>query len=149
MFTQENWAFAHSRSDMRHQPYYVRNGFNECKLIFINVPYLTLVFSISLQLMLDSWNQHIFSNIKQRLQDSAMKLVLAERNGEAFEKQLVIGVRESYGKKISIKNQLQLTSKNEKKKPKKIEVMYDFVCSFYLSKYCKYVHIFSRNYFST
>ncbi len=48
--------------------------------------------------MLESWNDHIFNNIKQRLQDSAMKLVLAERNGEAFEKQLVIGVRESYGK---------------------------------------------------
>ncbi|XP_033635857.1 cullin-5-like [Asterias rubens] len=48
------------------------------------------------KLMLESWNDHIFNNIKQRLQDSAMKLVLAERNGEAFEKQLVIGVRESY-----------------------------------------------------
>ena len=51
------------------------------------------------QLMLDSWNSSIFSNIKQRLQDSAMKLVHAERNGEAFDSQLVIGVRESYGKK--------------------------------------------------
>ena len=48
--------------------------------------------------MLDSWNSSIFSNIKQRLQDSAMKLVHAERNGEAFDSQLVIGVRESYGK---------------------------------------------------
>ena len=50
------------------------------------------------QLMLDSWNQSIFSNIKHRLQDSAMKLVHAERNGEAFDSQLVIGVRESYGR---------------------------------------------------
>lgn len=49
------------------------------------------------QLMLDSWNHSIFSNIKQRLQDSAMKLLHAERNGEAFDSQLVIGVRESYG----------------------------------------------------
>lgn len=48
--------------------------------------------------MLDSWNQSIFGDIKQRLQDSAMKLVRAERNGEAFDSQLVIGVRESYGK---------------------------------------------------
>jgi len=48
--------------------------------------------------MLDSWNSSIFFNIKQRLQDSAMKLVHAERNGEAFDSQLVIGVRESYGK---------------------------------------------------
>jgi len=47
--------------------------------------------------MLDSWNECIFHNIKYRLQDSAMKLVHAERNGEAFDSQLVIGVRESYG----------------------------------------------------
>ncbi|KAL3882595.1 hypothetical protein ACJMK2_028922 [Sinanodonta woodiana] len=52
--------------------------------------------SIVRKLMLDSWNSSIFSNIKQRLQDSAMKLVHAERNGEAFDSQLVIGVRESY-----------------------------------------------------
>lgn len=39
-----------------------------------------------------------FVDIKQRLQDSAMKLVQAERNGESFDSQLVIGVRESYGK---------------------------------------------------
>lgn len=52
--------------------------------------------SIVRKLMLDSWNQSIFMNIKDRLQDSAMKLVHAERNGEAFDSQLVIGVRESY-----------------------------------------------------
>lgn len=52
--------------------------------------------SIVRKLMLDSWNQSIFSNIKHRLQDSAMKLVHAERNGDAFDSQLVIGVRESY-----------------------------------------------------
>lgn len=50
------------------------------------------------KLMLDTWNESIFSNIKNRLQDSAMKLVHAERLGEAFDSQLVIGVRESYGK---------------------------------------------------
>lgn len=48
--------------------------------------------------MLDTWNESIFSNIKNRLQDSAMKLVHAERQGEAFDSHLVIGVRESYGK---------------------------------------------------
>ncbi|ELK38227.1 Cullin-5, partial [Myotis davidii] len=48
------------------------------------------------KLMLDTWNESIFSNIKNRLQDSAMKLVHAERLGEAFDSQLVIGVRESY-----------------------------------------------------
>ena len=52
--------------------------------------------SVVRKLMLDSWNQSIFSNIKQRLQDSAMKLVHSERTGEAFDSQLVIGVRESY-----------------------------------------------------
>lgn len=52
--------------------------------------------------MLDSWNNQIFVNIKQRLQSSAMKLVRAERNGEAFDSQLVIGVRESYGKLLII-----------------------------------------------
>lgn len=52
--------------------------------------------------MLDSWNQSIFNDIKQRLQDAAMRLVRAERNGEAFDSQLVIGVRESYGNEQSI-----------------------------------------------
>uniref|UniRef100_T1IY43 Cullin-5 n=1 Tax=Strigamia maritima TaxID=126957 RepID=T1IY43_STRMM len=48
------------------------------------------------KLMLDMWNQSIFSENKHSLQNSAMKLVHAERNGEAFDSQLVIGVRESY-----------------------------------------------------
>ncbi|XP_065226095.1 cullin-5 isoform X2 [Planococcus citri] len=48
------------------------------------------------KLMLDTWNSSIFQDIKQRLQNCAMKLVYAERNGEAFDSQLVIGVRESY-----------------------------------------------------
>ncbi|KAL0994632.1 hypothetical protein UPYG_G00125140 [Umbra pygmaea] len=52
--------------------------------------------SIVRKLMLDTWNESIFSNIKSRLQDSAMKLVHAERLGDAFDSQLVIGVRESY-----------------------------------------------------
>lgn len=47
--------------------------------------------SIVRKLMLDSWNESIFSDIKHRLQDSAMKLVHSERNGEAFDSQLVIG----------------------------------------------------------
>lgn len=54
--------------------------------------------------MLDTWNESIFSNIKNRLQDSAMKLVHAERLGEAFDSQLVIGVRESYGKDKTFEN---------------------------------------------
>jgi cullin-5 len=52
--------------------------------------------SIVRKLMLDSWNESIFVNVKDRLQESAMKIIQAERNGEAFDSQLVIGVRESY-----------------------------------------------------
>ena len=48
--------------------------------------------------MLTSWDECIFREIKDKLQDGAMKLVLKERCGEAFDSQLVIGVRESYGK---------------------------------------------------
>ena len=51
--------------------------------------------------MLESWSHYIFIKIKSKLQESAMGLVLSERNGEAFEKQLVIGVRESYGEYLS------------------------------------------------
>lgn len=68
---------------------------------YVLIPYLRS------QLMLDTWNESIFSNIKNRLQDSAMKLVHAERLGEAFDSQLVIGVRESYGENHS--NMAQLT----------------------------------------
>ena len=47
--------------------------------------------------MLDTWSKSIFSEIKYRLQNSAMKIVYQERIGEPFDSQLVIGVRESYG----------------------------------------------------
>lgn len=49
------------------------------------------------KLMLDTWSKTIFSEIKSRLQKSAMKIIQAERVGEPFDSQLVIGVRESYG----------------------------------------------------
>ncbi|KAI9579867.1 hypothetical protein GQX74_000655 [Glossina fuscipes] len=52
--------------------------------------------SIVRKLMLDSWNENIFKDIKDRLQESAMRIVHAERNGDAYDAQLVIGVRESY-----------------------------------------------------
>ncbi|GIY07562.1 cullin-5 [Caerostris darwini] len=52
--------------------------------------------SVILKLMVDSWNQHLFANIKQRLRDSAMKLIHSERNGEAFDSHFVIGVRKSF-----------------------------------------------------
>ncbi len=51
------------------------------------------------KLMLDTWSKSIFSEIKNRLQNSAMKIVYSERVGEPFDSQLVIGVRESYGKR--------------------------------------------------
>ncbi|MFH4983136.1 hypothetical protein AB6A40_009845 [Gnathostoma spinigerum] len=46
--------------------------------------------------MLEDWNLTIFQRIKNKLQNAAMRLVEAERNGEAFDPQLVIGVRQSY-----------------------------------------------------
>ena len=48
------------------------------------------------KLMLDTWGRSIFSEIKYRLQNSAMKIVYSERINEPFDSQLVIGVRESY-----------------------------------------------------
>jgi hypothetical protein len=54
--------------------------------------------------MLDTWNEIIFSNINYKLQASAMKLIHDERAGESFDSQLVIGVRESYGKYFKLPN---------------------------------------------
>ena len=47
--------------------------------------------------MLSMWNSSIFTSIKDRLQTAAMKLLHSERLGDAFDSQLVIGVRESFG----------------------------------------------------
>ena len=52
--------------------------------------------SIVRKLMLDIWHKNIFSDIKECLQNSAMKLVEEERNGELSDAQLVIAVRESF-----------------------------------------------------
>jgi cullin-5 len=76
------------------------------------------------KLMLDSWNQSIFMNVKDRLQESAMKLIQAERNGEAFDSQLVIGVRESY---------VNLCSNNEDK----LEIYRNNFENSYLKATCK------------
>lgn len=54
------------------------------------------VDSIVRKLMLDSWNASIFSAFNRKLQTSAMELVRNERQGKAFDSQLVIGVRESF-----------------------------------------------------
>ncbi|XP_064404658.1 cullin-5-like [Halichondria panicea] len=48
------------------------------------------------QLMLKGWNTHIFNNVREKLLSAAMKLLYAERSGEAFDSQLVVGVRESF-----------------------------------------------------
>uniref|UniRef100_A0A0R3RZ92 Cullin-5 n=1 Tax=Elaeophora elaphi TaxID=1147741 RepID=A0A0R3RZ92_9BILA len=47
-------------------------------------------------IMLNDWGKTIFAAIKHKLQSAAMRLVELERNGEAFDPQLVIGVRQSY-----------------------------------------------------
>lgn len=49
------------------------------------------------QLMLQSWNNSIFAAVREKLLSASMKLLYAERSGEAFDSQLVIGVRQSFG----------------------------------------------------
>ena len=52
--------------------------------------------------MLDTWDVTIFEGIKQKLEDSAMKLVQDEREGASINSALVIGVRESCGEPSSV-----------------------------------------------
>ena len=54
--------------------------------------------------MLQSWNNSIFSNVRDKLLLAAMKFLYSERNGEAFDSQLVVGVRESFGKSTRLKS---------------------------------------------
>lgn len=54
----------------------------------------------NLQLMLQSWNSLIFENVRDKLLLAAMKFLYNERSGEAFDSQLVIGVRESFGEGV-------------------------------------------------
>lgn len=54
------------------------------------------------KLMLDAWYNSIFSLIKHRLQSGVMKIVYSERIGEPFDSQLVIGIRESFGRKKTL-----------------------------------------------
>lgn len=65
--------------------------------------------------MHESWNSNIFSNINYRLQNSAMKLILSERNGEAFDSQLVVGVRESFVNLCSSNNDKLIYRENFEK----------------------------------
>ncbi|VDL86284.1 unnamed protein product, partial [Schistocephalus solidus] len=53
--------------------------------------------SLVRKLMLDTWDLKIFKEIKQRLEDGAMKLIQDEREGTTIDSSLVIGVRESSG----------------------------------------------------
>jgi len=48
--------------------------------------------------MLETWNSNIFKNVYKDLKDKTMLLVKQEREGEIFDSQLVIGVRQSFGK---------------------------------------------------
>ncbi len=48
--------------------------------------------------MLERWNSLIFDNVREKLLAAAMEFLYDERSGEAFDSQLVIGVRESFGK---------------------------------------------------
>ncbi|GIY54438.1 cullin-5, partial [Caerostris extrusa] len=73
-----------------------RKFFTQCTYLplpFVELDKTVAEKSASDELMIDFWDQMIFSRIKQRLLNSAMKLVDSERKGEAFDSQLVIGVR--------------------------------------------------------
>ena len=48
--------------------------------------------------MLQTWNKSIFAGVCAQLLNAAMSFLLRERKGEAFDSQLVIGVRQSFGK---------------------------------------------------
>ena len=52
--------------------------------------------SLIYKLMLQEWNDNIFQSIRDKIHGAAMRLVEKERSGDLFDKQLVIGVRESY-----------------------------------------------------
>lgn len=53
--------------------------------------------------MLQTWNKSIFAGVRAQLLNAAMSFLHRERKGEAFDSQLVIGVRQSFGKLIIMK----------------------------------------------
>ena len=55
------------------------------------------------QMMLRTWNLCIFETVYELLKDKTMILVKREREGEVFDSQLVIGVRQSFGKHLADK----------------------------------------------
>ena len=52
--------------------------------------------------MLERWNNLIFENVRDKLLFAAMKFLFNERSGEAFDSQLVVGVRESFGELVAL-----------------------------------------------
>ena len=71
-------------------------------LCYMHGPCLEWGHVLLLQLMLQSWNNLIFDNVRDRLLSAAMKFLYDERSGEAFDSQLVIGVRESFGQSTCV-----------------------------------------------
>ena len=59
---------------------------------------MCMYICVCTQLMLQSWNNSIFAAVREKLLSASMKLLYSERSGEAFDSQLVIGVRQSFGK---------------------------------------------------
>ena len=49
-------------------------------------------------MMLWTWNNNIFRDISDLLKDKTMVLIKQEREGEVLDSQLVIGVRQSFGR---------------------------------------------------
>lgn len=69
-------------------------------LVILSLSFFFYFLVCNLQLMLQSWNSLIFENVRDKLLLAAMKFLYNERSGEAFDSQLVIGVRESFGEGV-------------------------------------------------
>lgn len=98
-------------------------------------------------LMLQSWNALIFENVRDMLLSAAMKFLYNERSGEAFDSQLVIGVRESFvNLSTEVSNKLRIYQDHfEKSYISKAVEFYKVHGQDYLSKngvqnYMKYAH---------
>lgn len=76
------------------------NSTNHMALLLSLSPLSLHFYFISSQLMLERWNNLIFENVRDKLLLAAMKFLFNERSGEAFDSQLVVGVRESFGELV-------------------------------------------------
>ena len=93
---KQEWTTFFAMSDHLYKPfknveklkYGIKGGILERNITKAN--------SMVRKLMLDTWKDSIFADLRECLQRSVMKLIHAERNGKAFDSNLIIGVRHSY-----------------------------------------------------